>query len=341
MIRFQEDYSLKRFNTFGVEAYTRYYFEFTESEELIEFIKANESFQKIDRLVLGGGSNYLFVTNFEGIVLHPAIPGIRVLGEDEQFVWLEAGAGVIWDDLVEYTVTEGWGGLENLSAIPGNVGAAPVQNVGAYGSDASQSIHEVNVVMLSSGERKQLTNGDCEFGYRQSIFKNALKGECIVTSVVFKLTKKPEFNLEYGAVKTAVETLGEVNLKNIRKAIIDIRDEKLPAPEKIGSGGSFFMNPVVDKQRFEALKKQYPAIPVFQLSDDKLKLAAGWLIDQCGWKGFRQGDAGVHAKQALVLVNHGNATGEQIAELANSIRESVKKKFEIDLQPEVIIVGSL
>ncbi|MCL3780649.1 UDP-N-acetylmuramate dehydrogenase [Prolixibacteraceae bacterium JC049] len=337
-MRFQEDYSLKRFNTFGVEAKTKYYFEFTESEELVEFIKANESFTELNKLILGGGSNYLFISDFDGIVLHPAIPGIRVLGEDHQWVYIEAGAGVIWDDLVEYAVNEGWGGMENLSAIPGNIGATPVQNIGAYGAEAADVIHEVNLVMFS-GERRQLTNPECQFGYRQSIFKNELRDQGVVTSVVFKLAKEPIFNLEYGAVKDAVEKLGEISLKNIRKAIIEIRDEKLPAPTKIGSGGSFFMNPVVDAIQYSELISNHPKMPSFKLSENEFKVAAGWLIDQCGWKGYRKGDAGVHDKQALVLVNHGNATGEEIARLACEIQLSVKKKFNIELYPEVIIVG--
>jgi UDP-N-acetylmuramate dehydrogenase len=338
MIRFLENYSLKKYNTFGINVKTRYFFEFTELADLREFFQANGLLLKDQTLVLGGGSNWLFTRDFAGLVLHPNIPGIRMVKEDRQNVWIEAGAGENWDELVEYSVLYELGGLENLSGIPGSVGAAPVQNIGAYGCEVGEWIESVRGFDLETMEECSVAGNECKFGYRDSIFKNELKGKFVVGSVVFKLDKFPEFNLGYGDVRKEVENLGEVSPRNIRQAIVNIRSGKLPDVRKIGNAGSFFKNPVVGNDKIEVLKQKFPGIPVYPFDSTTSKIAAGWLIDQCGWKGFRKGETGVHDKQALVLVNYGSATGTEILNLAQKIIVSVEEKFGVTLNPEVNIL---
>lgn len=338
MIHFQENFSLLDFNTFGVDAKARYFFEFTDLSDLQVFLKSNGSWKEEKYLILGGGSNLLFQNDFDGLIIHPNVPGINSIKEDRQNVWLEVGAGVVWDEFVEYCVVSELGGIENLSLIPGSVGAAPVQNIGAYGREASQFIETVIGLDLETLETKQISAEDCGFGYRDSIFKTKLKNRFVVTSVIFKLEKFPEFEMSYGLVEQEVKKLGGASLRNIRKAIIDIRNSKLPDPEVYGNAGSFFKNPVVDGYIVSNLKAEYADMPVYPADGDKLKLAAGWLIDQCGWKGFRAGDAGVHEKQALVIINHGNATGEELFKLSEKIKASVKEKFGICLEREVNVI---
>jgi UDP-N-acetylmuramate dehydrogenase len=337
MIRFIEQPDLKPYNTFNLQATADFFFEFTESDEMMVFLENN----KLPNawFILGGGSNVLFCNNFPGIIFHPNIPGISILAEDRNHVYIEAGAGTEWDELVEYTVELGLGGLENLSAIPGKVGASPVQNIGAYGSEAKDSIVLVRAIDIVQNQKVEFTNEECKFGYRDSIFKNERKGSCIITEVQFRLDKFPEFRVDYGDVKTEAERLGGVNLRNIRDAIVGIRSSKLPDTKKLGNAGSFFKNPVVDEQMVSEIRKVYPDVPVYTSSDaGKLKLAAGWLIDKCGWKGVKKGDAGVHNKQALVLVNHGNATGKEIFMLSEEIIRSVYNTFGVELEREVNIV---
>ncbi len=335
MIRFSENYALKPHNTFGVEASARYFFEFTELDDLQTFVRSNETWKNLPLFVLGGGSNVLFQNDFEGLVLHPNIPGIFKVNEDRQHIWFEVGAGVNWDDFVKYSVDFGVGGIENLSLIPGLVGAAPVQNIGAYGQEVSNVIERVKGFDLQQKKPVEFAAADCEFAYRNSLFKRELKNRFIITSVVFKLDKFPEFNLGYGQVEEKVKALGEVNLQNIRQAVIEIRSSKLPDVAELGNAGSFFKNPVVTVRFAEKIRENYPDIPVYPVNDKEVKLAAGWLIEKTGWKGYREGDVGIHEKQALVLVNYGNATGKEIFEFSGKIRQAVFEKFGIQLEREV------
>ena len=338
MIRFLEQLSLKPYNSFGIDVIARSFFEFTEREDLCEFISNGKLPEK--RLILGGGSNFLFKEDFDGLIIYPNVPGIGMVNEDRSHIYIEAGAGEQWDDLVRFTVQYELGGLENLSNIPGKVGASPIQNIGAYGKEAKDHIFLVKGIDLKTGNMVEFTNERCCFGYRDSVFKNELKDKVVVTSVVYKLDKFPEYCLEYGALKTEVEKLDTISLSAIRQAVIGIRESKLPDPKVIGNAGSFFKNPVVDRVLAEELKMKFNPVPVYETSDPgRVKLAAGWLIEQCGWKGYREGDAGVHKDQALVLVNYGNATGEDICRISNRIKLSVYEKFGVELSPEVNIVG--
>ncbi|HDR52771.1 MAG TPA: UDP-N-acetylmuramate dehydrogenase [Mariniphaga anaerophila] len=338
MIRFFENYSLKLHNTFGVEANARYFFEFTEPEDLEAFVQSNETWKDLPLFVLGGGSNVLFQNEFSGLILHPNIPGIIKVKEDRQNIWFEVGAGEVWDDFVKYCVDYGVGGIENLSLIPGSVGAAPVQNIGAYGQEAANVIEQVKGFDLKQNVFLEIPKAACEFGYRDSLFKRSLKNRFIITSVVFKLEKFPEFNLKYGQVEEKVKELGEVNLQNIRRAVIDIRSAKLPDVNELGNAGSFFKNPEVSVEVAENIREQFPDAPVFPLTENEVKLAAGWLIEKAGWKGRREGNVGIHEKQALVLVNHGNATGIEIFNFSEKIRQSVYHFFDIWLEREVNLV---
>ncbi|MDP2335555.1 MAG: UDP-N-acetylmuramate dehydrogenase [Bacteroidota bacterium] len=339
MIRSYTNYPLRKHHTFGTDASAKYYFEFTEAEDLAGFLITNKEWQNWPVLILGEGSNLLFVNDFEGLVINPNIPGIASVHEDRNNIWLEVGAGVIWDDLVEYAVLNRLGGIENLSLIPGKVGAAAVQNIGAYGMEIQNRIVSVTGFDLETQTESTLKIDDCQYAYRDSIFKNQLKDRYIITSLVFKLDKFPEFILNYGDLKTEVEKLGEVNLRTIRKTVIHIRESKLPDPKVTGNAGSFFKNPVVEASLAEQLLTIYPKMPHYPATDGKTKLAAGWLIEQCGWKGFRRGDAGIHEKQALVLVNYGNATGKEIFELSEEIRQSVQEKFGVELEREVNVIS--
>lgn len=335
MIRFFENHSLKPYNTFGVDAGAKYFFEFTELADLEVFLGSNRSWKEEKLLVLGAGSNILFLDDFDGLVIRPNVPGIKTVHEDSHHEWLEAGAGETWDELVQYAVAYGLGGIENLSLIPGTVGAAPVQNIGAYGQEVCNVVEKVNGYDLEKGEAVSFSADECRFGYRNSIFKSYLKNRFIITSVVFKLDKFPEYRLGYGQLKEKVEEKGEVDLHSIRESVIGIRTSKLPDVTELGNAGSFFKNPVVDAEVAEKLQSQFEKVPVYPGGEGKIKLAAGWLIDRAGWKGYREGDAGVHHKQALVLVNHGNATGKEIFDLSEKIKQSVFEKFGIELEREV------
>jgi len=335
MIRFLEDFSLKQHNTFGFDVKAKFCFAFTELDDLDTFLHSNQSWKDEKLLILGQGSNILFTGDFDGLVIQPQVPGIFIIKEDRQNVWIEAGAGEIWDDLVQFTVDYGFGGIENLSLIPGNVGAAPVQNIGAYGQEAGNVIEKVKGFDLQTGQTVEFTATECEFGYRLSIFKSKLKNRIIITSVVFKLEKFPEFILGYGDVEKRASEKGEINLTTIREAIVEIRRSKLPDVTELGNAGSFFKNPVVSLEIADVLKLKYPGMPVYPATAETSKLAAGWLIEQAGWKGFRDGDAGVHEKQALVLVNYGSATGKEIFDLSEKIKQSVFEKFGVELEREV------
>jgi len=330
----KENISLLSYNTFGIDAKADYFIEYNSVEELQTALKSE--IVKSNRLLhIGGGSNLLFMKDFKGVILHSAINFIKKVSEDADTVILEAGAVVDWDDFVAYTVEKGWGGVENLSLIPGEVGASAVQNIGAYGVEVQDVIVKVNAVEIETGEPKTFSVEDCQYGYRESIFKKELKGKYIITSVVFKLQKQAQFKLNYQHLEAEVLKNGDINLQNIRQTIIAVRESKLPDPKIFGNAGSFFMNPVISKAHFNELLAQYPQMPHYFVSETEEKVPAGWLIDQCGWKGKQIGNAGVHDKQALVLVNKGGATGAEIVYLAEQIQASVKTKFGIELRAEV------
>ncbi len=335
MIRFFEDYSLKSHNTFGVDAKSKYFFEFTEPEDLEIFLNSNRTWRNEPLIVLGQGSNILFLNDFDGLIIRPNVPGIKTIYEDKNHEWIEVGAGEIWDELVQYAVSYELGGIENLSLIPGTVGAAPVQNIGAYGQEVCNSVQKIKGYDLEKGIPGEYSVEECRFEYRNSIFKSYLKNRFIITSVIFKLSKFPEFNLSYGQLEKMVREKGEVNMANIRKTIIEIRSSKLPDVKKLGNAGSFFKNPLVDLETAEKIKSEFDDVPFYQGDKGKVKLAAGWLIEKAGWKGVREGNTGIHDKQALVIVNYGNATGKEVFNLSEKIRESVLEKFGVNLEREV------
>mgnify|MGYP006278983613 CR=1 FL=1 len=337
MPRIYQDTSLKPYNTFGVEARARYLASFSGEQELRDLLNDSQ-FSEMPVLLLGGGSNILFTRDFEGLVLVNEITGIEVLEDTDEYCVVKAGAGENWDDLVDYCVENGWGGLENLSYIPGSVGASPIQNIGAYGAEVKDTIQMVHTLNRDSLVPLAYSNHDCQFDYRNSIFKNRLKDKRIITHVTFKLSKKPQYNIDYGSLKETVEKKGKINLQTIRDSVIEIRRGKLPEPEETGSAGSFFKNPVVGQREFKKLQAAHPNMPSYRLAGKRHKIPAGWLIDQLGWKGYREGDAGVHARQALVLVNYGRAGGREIHQLSQRIRESVQSVFGIELEYEVNIL---
>lgn len=334
--------SLRPYNTFGVDAIAGSFVQVDSTDDLQEMHAAGifRDHSGPGLLILGGGSNMLFTRDFPGLVVKIALRGLAVSGCDDDHCLLEAGAGENWDSLVEFAVDRGLGGLENLSGIPGCAGAAPVQNIGAYGSEIRDTFSSLKTFSLSSGETETMTSAQCRFDYRDSIFKQELKGKCIITSISFRLSKKPLPNLSYRALKDKLSGVGagDLNLRMIRDAVLQIRGSKLPDPALLGNAGSFFKNPVVNSDKLRELRDEFPGIVHYTASAGGHKLAAGWLIEQCGWKGFREGDAGVHKDQALVLVNYGKAAGSQIMDIASRIRESVMEKFGVSLEPEVQIV---
>ena len=334
----KENYDLKLHNTFGISVKCKYFVTADQEEELLDFIRQYE-WNPQEILILGGGSNFLFTEDFDGTVFFPAMRGIELVKEDEEYVYVRVGAGEEWDDWVAWCVEHGYGGMENLSGIPGHVGAAPVQNVGAYGMEAGEAIHEVEAIQLEQAVTVKLQAVECQFAYRDSVFKHAYKNQYLITRVLFRLSKKPDFRLDYGAIRSELEKYGEeISLKTIRQAILRIRQEKLPDVKMLPSAGSFFKNPVVSPEKAEQLLRQHPKLPIYQTEDGRCKLAAGWLIEQCGWKGKNLGNAGVYEKQALVLVNRGGADGTEIARLANAVKKDVFMRFAIWLEPEVYIM---
>jgi UDP-N-acetylmuramate dehydrogenase len=336
-----ENISLKKYNTFGLNVKADRLVTFMLEENAIHFFKEHREEYFREYLVLGGGSNVLFTGDFHGTIIHPAMEGISVEEKKSDHVIVSAGAGVIWDDLVDLTVNHGFGGLENLSLIPGLVGAVPVQNIGAYGAEVKDSIVKVRAIAIKDGQIREFTNEECRFGYRDSIFKEELKDMFLITKVYFRLSTKPMISLEYGSLKDEISKMGSDSLSNVRQVVITTRQNKLPDPALIGNAGSFFKNPYVDESFAESLKSEYPKLPVFREATGGIKLAAGWLIEQCGWKGKRIGDAGVHDRQALIIVNHGNATGPEIYDLSEQIRKSVLEKFGINLVREVEVIGAI
>jgi UDP-N-acetylmuramate dehydrogenase len=341
MYHLSHNFSLNSSNTFGVPATTKLYLTVESEKDLILFFNENSEAKPQKKLFVGAGSNLLFVNNFDGLVIHPEIQGVRIIAENDEAVEVEVGAGVPWDQFVAWSVGKGWGGVENLSLIPGNTGAVPVQNIGAYGTEAASIISEVNGIDLETLQLKSLDHEECKFGYRTSLFKEQLKEQFMVTSVVFRLLKHPEYNLGYGALQAEVLNLGEPTLQNIRKAVIAIRESKLPDPAKVGNAGSFFKNPVVSEATGTALKYSYPDIPVYPAGPGLVKLAAGWLIEKAGWKGKSVGRSAVHHQQALVIINTGGASGKEIFELSEMVANDVLQKFGIELEREVQVIGNI
>ena len=333
------DFCLKPFNTFGISVFARRLAVVGFPADLAELYEEGE-LNDNSLLILGEGSNILFTKHYEGLVLLNQYRRMDVAEENDQWVHLKVNGGENWSALVDYTVSQGWGGLENLSLIPGTVGAAPVQNIGAYGVELKDVLLEVEAFDLKMGIIKVISNEECRFGYRNSIFKSKFKGRYFILSVKLKLFKKPKLNLDYAPLRMAFENRdpATIGLEEVSKAIKEIRLSKLPSPEKLGNAGSFFKNPVVSFSRIEEMIMDYPDMPFYKVNNSNYKIAAGWLIEQTGWKGKRIGDAGVHEKQALVLVNYGKATGEEIYQLSLKIKESVKKQFGIDLETEVTVI---
>ena len=333
------DYSLKSRHTFGMDVKTALFIEYATKEELKEILQ-NQQLEEGRWLHIGGGSNLLFMGDYSGTILHSSIKGYEVLSEDAEEVVVRVGAGEVWDDFVAYTVAQGWYGAENLSWIPGEVGASAVQNIGAYGVEAKDLIVNVETIEVATGEERIFSNAECAYAYRESIFKLSLKGQYIVTHVSYRLKKTPSYHLDYGNVRAELAKANfDLTLANVRQVIIDIRQAKLPDPNVQGNAGSFFMNPIVPRAHFEALQKDYPQIPHYEVDADRVKIPAAWMIDQCGWKGKRLGNAGVHDKQALVLVNCGGATGAEVVRLSEEIQQSVFKMFGIQIYPEVNFIG--
>lgn len=327
----RDNCSLADRNTFGMDVRADSLIDWASTDELKNVLHDIEK----PVLMIGGGSNLLFMGDFKGTVLHSTITSIEVIGSDSDHVHVKVGAGVIWDDFVAWCSVNGYWGVENLSAIPGEVGASAVQNIGAYGVEAKDVIDTVQTVCLADGSERDFTNAQCRYAYRQSIFKNELKGQYAVTYVIFTLSKVPQPKLGYGAIAQEVEHLGGPTLENIRKAVIAIRESKLPDPKVLGNAGSFFMNPVISEQEFNIIRSNYPDVPSYPAPDGMVKVPAGWLIEKTGWKGRSLGPAAVYDKQALVLVNKGGATGADIKHLADTIIEDVKQKFGITLSTEV------
>jgi UDP-N-acetylmuramate dehydrogenase len=336
----QKNYPLATLNTFGIAA-TANYFVQIESLEQLRNIYQNDEYALEKKLLLGGGSNLLFTNNYQGIVLKMSMLGKSITKETNTHVYLKVAAGENWHQTVCYTIEQGWGGLENLSLIPGTVGAAPLQNIGAYGVELKDSFYELEAYNIVSGELHIFNNADCKFGYRDSVFKNEARGNYIVLSVTFKLNKKHQLHLEYGAIKEVLQqkNISKPTIADVAAAVVTIRQSKLPNPAEIGNAGSFFKNPEVALALFEKLKIQYPELPSYPVSDSTVKIPAGWLIEKAGWKGHRQGNVGVHNLQALVLVNYGGGTGQQVKELSEKIQASIFEKFGIKLQAEVNFVG--
>ena len=326
-----ENLSLSAYNTFGIDARARYFSPFSNLEELTSL-----PLDAGPLLILGGGSNVLFTRDFDGLVLLNEISGLQLVHEDDRHVYVRVGAGENWHAFVQYALQRNWAGVENLSLIPGSVGAAPMQNIGAYGVEIKDVFHELTAYHLEEKKVYTFSLNDCEFGYRESVFKRRLRGMFVILDVTFRLNKVAHLHTEYGAIR---EELGDraPTIQTVSEAVIRIRRSKLPDPADIGNAGSFFKNPTVGFSDFERLKEGFPGI-VGYAGETGVKLAAGWLIEQCGWKGFRRGDAGVHARQALVLVNYGHARGQEIYELSEEILQSVAAKFGVELEREVNII---
>lgn len=339
MLQIQENVSLKNFNTFGIDTRARYFVEIAHEDELTELF-ADPQWQQTERLVLGGGSNMLMVSDFDGLVIRMNIRGIehRISHDD---VYVEVGGGEVWNGLVNYCVDHGYAGIENLSLIPGSVGASPIQNIGAYGVELKDVFHSCRAFEIATGTFKSFSKEDCKFGYRESVFKAELKGLYIIVSVKFHLSLIPNLNIQYGAIGQELQNRGIVNptIKDVSQVVAHIRVSKLPDPSTIGNAGSFFKNPVISAEEFATVQAKFPDVVNYPAADGGVKLAAGWLIEQCGWKGKTAGHTGTWKNQALVLVNHGGATGQEVYDFSSQIIDSVYTKFGVTLQREVNIIS--
>ncbi len=335
----RENYSLKKLNTFGIDASAEYYTEVFSVADLQELL-SEKKFESIPNLILGGGSNILFTKNFAGLVIKNNLNGISLIKEDANYFYVKAQSGEVWHNFVMYCIANNYAGVENLSLIPGNVGASPMQNIGAYGVEIKDVFYELEALNIKKNTVETFNYSNCKFGYRESVFKSELKNKYIILSVSFKLYKTPIFNTSYGAIEKELEAMkvSDISIAAISKAVCNIRNSKLPNPTEIGNAGSFFKNPEIEKGQYILLKEKYPALVAYLLENKNYKLAAGWLIEQCGWKGKKVGDAGVHKNQALVLVNYGKAKGDEIYALSQQILDSVKEKFGIALEREVNII---
>lgn len=330
----QKNISLKNYNTFGIDVLAKEFVEINELSELTELLKTSKKL-----FLLGGGSNMLLTSDIEMLVVHLNLKGIEIIKEDDNCVYIAAAAGENWHDFVLWCIDHNYGGLENLSLIPGNVGTAPIQNIGAYGVEIKDRMHYLEAVNIKTATVETFKNKDCRFEYRNSVFKSSLKGKFIITKVIFKLSKSNhQLDTSYGAINEGLKHIDSPSIKDVSDAVIAIRKSKLPDPEEIGNSGSFFKNPVVSHKIFEDIKSGYSEVPSYSVSEGYKKIPAGWLIEKCGFKGKRYGNAGVHKNQALVLVNHGHATGNEILELAQHIQQTVKKQFHIELEFEVNII---
>jgi len=336
-MQIEQNISLRQYNTFGIDVKAKLFSLFTSSEDLGELLDSN---QKNPTLILGGGSNILFTKNFDGLVLKNEIKGIELIKEDPNHVYARAGAGENWHQFVQYALHRNWAGLENLSLIPGNVGASPMQNIGAYGVEIKEIFDELEAYHKKEKRIRTFSVNDCGFGYRDSVFKTKYKNEYVILNVTFRLNKKPHFNTSYGAIEQELHKMGinDLTIQAVSQAVINIRSAKLPDPAVTGNAGSFFKNPEISLHQFNKMKSDFPGIIGYSLQNGNVKLAAGWLIEQGGWKGVRRADAGCHVQQALVLVNYGHATGKEVFDLSVEIVQSIKRKFGIQLEREVNII---
>lgn len=333
----QFHHSLKSYNTFGIDVKARQFVTISTTQQLREVLRQNNA----QLFVLSGGSNMLLTKDIDALVLYLNTKGVEVVNEDDNFVWIQAQAGEIWHDFVLHTLSKNLGGLENLSLIPGKVGSSPIQNIGAYGVEIKDTFHSLEALNLENLEIETFYKSDCKFGYRESIFKNELKDKYIITSVTFQLKKFPHtLHTTYGAIQQELDAMSIKNptIKDVSDAVISIRQSKLPDPKEIGNSGSFFKNPIIDKNLYLQLLEKTPEMPHYLVNDTDVKIPAGWLIEHSGLKGFRKGDAGIHSKQALVLVNYGNASGKELLDLANFVQQTVFEKFGIMITPEVNII---
>lgn len=332
----QENISLKPFHSFAMEVNARYFTRLSSMDQLPEIF----AWKKSSSLVLGGGSNLLFTKNYDGLIIKNEMKGIHLIREDDHHVYVRAGAGEGWHSFVLHCINNGWAGMENLSLIPGTVGAAPIQNIGAYGVELKDIFFGLEAYHIKEEKLHQFSLNDCAFGYRDSIFKRSLKGELVITQVIFRLNKIPEYKITYGAIEQELEKMNikELSIQAISQAVCRIRSSKLPDPAVMGNAGSFFKNPAVPENKYSELKEKFPGLVGYHQMDGSYKLAAGWLIEYCGWKGYRRDDAGCHALQSLVLVNYGHATGAEIFKLSEDIQRSVFEKFEVRLETEVNII---
>lgn len=332
------NFSLKNYNTFGIEAKAKEFVSVHSTDELIEILQQHPASKKF---ILGGGSNMLLTQDVDALVIHLDLKGKKVIDENEDYVWVESQAGENWHEFVLWTIDQNFGGLENLSLIPGNVGTTPIQNIGAYGVEIKDTFVLCEAIHIETQELLVFTNEKCKFGYRESIFKNEIKDEFVITSVVFKLTKRNhKLNTSYGAIEAELEKqhIKNPSLKDVSNAVIAIRQSKLPNPKELGNSGSFFKNPVILKSDFEKIQQKFPEMPHYVVSETEVKVPAGWLIEQAGFKGKRFGDAGIHKNQALVLVNYGNATGQEILEVSKNIQKTILETYGISIEAEVNII---